>query len=607
MKFPPSAVIGFLPALVVLAASFEESCGFESRLSVTETQKVKIISCTGNATFTHTTSIVRTLVFYAHSPHVLVHKGYDGVVPTTVTFAPAGTDPGTIIIYTPTTAPTDIQRQEKGSPSIPTISHHSTISDTKHSKSTADPGPSIKAVFTSPATDSSTPSDPWPPTESITSGSQTIIPSSSFISTPETNSVPSLSITGSSHLSTSDLPLPSLFKPLLTSNFSSSNSPIPRPDSNCLIATLLEPVHPTNIPVPSSVSPLPSSLIPNSGSSRPNSVTSLPSLLKLLSSSIFPNSILPSLSSLDNLPSSVQPRSITKLAVLSAIPLSSVQPSQPSSIASSFIALSSVQPSQPSSVQPSQPSSVQPSSFQPSQPSSVQPSSVQPSQPSSVRPSSIAPSSTQSSILPSSSAPAPTPDVTCNNSGLEYALYEHNFRNSDFPAYSSLNVGYFHTRQPLFTGITERIGIPPGTNPSTPFRIYDNAPSRLYQFTAVNHRAFLYAPVTGTYTVTVPVSDDITLVWLGDKAISTWTRANADLEQNYNTVTGPEDTVVFTIQLQAGTYTPFRLLWANAQGRLAFIAQVQAPDGRIIVDGDGSDSSYFVRFACDMSNAGIPT
>ncbi|KAG7101612.1 hypothetical protein HYQ44_018742 [Verticillium longisporum] len=177
--------------------------------------------------------------------------------------------------------------------------------------------------------------------------------------------------------------------------------------------------------------------------------------------------------------------------------------------------------------------------------------------------------------------------------GLEYALYEHNFRNSDFPAYSSLNVGYFHTRQPLFTGITERIGIPPGTNPSTPFRIYDNAPSRLYQFTAVNHRAFLYAPVTGTYTVTVPVSDDITLVWLGDKAISTWTRANADLEQNYNTVTGPEDTVVFTIQLQAGTYTPFRLLWANAQGRLAFIAQVQAPDGRIIVDGDGSDSSYF--------------
>ncbi|KAH6701683.1 GLEYA domain-containing protein, partial [Verticillium dahliae] len=225
---------------------------------------------------------------------------------------------------------------------------------------------------------------------------------------------------------------------------------------------------------------------------------------------------------------------------------------------------------------------------------------------SSAKSAKLTPSSTQSSILPSSSAPAPTPDVTCNNSGLEYALYEHNFRNSDFPAYSSLNVGYFHTRQPLFTGITERIGIPPGTNPSTPFRIYDNAPSRLYQFTAVNHRAFLYAPVTGTYTVTVPVSDDITLVWLGDKAISTWTRANADLEQNYNTVTGPEDTVVFTIQLQAGTYTPFRLLWANAQGRLAFIAQVQAPDGRIIVDGDGSDSSYFVRFACDMSTPEYP-
>ncbi|EGY17222.1 uncharacterized protein VDAG_00904 [Verticillium dahliae VdLs.17] len=458
MKFSPSAVIGFLPALLVLAASFEESCGFESRLSVTETQNVKIISCTGNATFTHTTSIVRTLVFYAHSPHVLVHKGYDGVVPTTVTFAPAGTDPGTIIIYTPTTAPTDIQRQEKGSPSIPTISHHSTISDTKHSKSTADPGPSIKAVFTSPATDSSTPSDPWPPTESITSGSQTIIPS-----------------TKSAKLSSAQ-PSPTKPAELSTAKSAKLSSAKPSPTKPAELSTAKS--------------------------------TEL-STAKLSSAK----------------PSPTKPAELStaKSAKLSTAKLSTAKSAKLSSAKSAKLSTAKL-------------------------------------------------SSAKSAKL----------------------------------TYSSLNVGYFHTRQPLFTGITERIGIPPGTNPSTPFRIYDNAPSRLYQFTAVNHRAFLYAPVTGTYTVTVPVSDDITLVWLGDKAISTWTRANADLEQNYNTVTGPEDTVVFTIQLQAGTYTPFRLLWANAQGRLAFIAQVQAPDGRIIVDGDGSDSSYFVRFACDMSTPEYP-
>ncbi|RNJ54872.1 hypothetical protein D7B24_009337 [Verticillium nonalfalfae] len=176
-----------------------------------------------------------------------------------------------------------------------------------------------------------------------------------------------------------------------------------------------------------------------------------------------------------------------------------------------------------------------------------------------------------------------------------------------FPAFSSLDVNYFHITQPTFTGTTERIGIPPGTNPYfPPFSIYDDTPAQLYMFKAVNHRAFLYAPVTGTYTITVPDSDEITLVWLGDKAISTWTRANADLEQDFNTVDGPEETTVFRIELQAGTYTPFRLLWANAQGELSFIARVQEPGGRIIVDGDGSDSDFFVRFACDMSTPEYP-
>ncbi|KAM0278583.1 hypothetical protein ACHAQH_005057 [Verticillium albo-atrum] len=198
-------------------------------------------------------------------------------------------------------------------------------------------------------------------------------------------------------------------------------------------------------------------------------------------------------------------------------------------------------------------------------------------------------------------------DVSCNNRGLEYAIYEHQFYNSDFPTYSSLDVDYFHTTQPVFTGMRERIGHPPGTNRFfPPFSIYDDTPPRFYQFTAVNHRAFLYAPVTGTYKVTVPDWDDITLIWLGDKAISSWTRANADLEQDFNTVTSPTETTVFNIELVAGTYMPFLLLWANAQGELSFTAQITAPDGRVIVDGDGSDSDFLVRFACDMSTPEFP-
>ncbi|RBA14922.1 hypothetical protein FPRO05_13138 [Fusarium proliferatum] len=151
-------------------------------------------------------------------------------------------------------------------------------------------------------------------------------------------------------------------------------------------------------------------------------------------------------------------------------------------------------------------------------------------------------------------------------------------------------------------GETTRIGIPPGTASDTSFAIYDGSPSQLWQYKAVNHRAFLYAPETGDYTVTIPNSDEITLIWFGEKAIEGWTRANADLEQDYPGGTSK----TFTIHLTAGTYTPFRLLWANAQGDLNFIAEVQAPDGKVIVNGDGSDNKYFVRFACDESTPSFP-
>ncbi|KAM5387453.1 hypothetical protein ACJA88_001805 [Fusarium oxysporum] len=196
----------------------------------------------------------------------------------------------------------------------------------------------------------------------------------------------------------------------------------------------------------------------------------------------------------------------------------------------------------------------------------------------------------------------PTADQSCDNAGLEYAIYEHTFYNSDPPHFSSFDPTFFHTATPTFQGETTRIGIPPGTASDTSFAIYDDSPVQRFQYKAVNHQAFLYAPDTGDYKVTIPNSDEITLIWFGTKAISGWTRQNADLEQDYPGGTSKS----FTIHLTAGTYTPFRLLWANAQGDLNFIAEVQAPDGTVIVNGDGSNNRYFVRFACDESTPSFP-
>ncbi|KAF4490175.1 Agglutinin 2 [Fusarium agapanthi] len=133
-------------------------------------------------------------------------------------------------------------------------------------------------------------------------------------------------------------------------------------------------------------------------------------------------------------------------------------------------------------------------------------------------------------------------DQTCGNTALEYAIYTHNYYNSDPPNFSSFNAESFKSKLPSFTGITDRIGI--------------------------------------------PYCDEITLVWFGDKAMTSWTRSNADLEQGYSW--GPSASKTYKIQLTAGTYTPFRLLWANAQGDYGMIVTVTAPDGTAIVDGSGS-------------------
>jgi len=199
-------------------------------------------------------------------------------------------------------------------------------------------------------------------------------------------------------------------------------------------------------------------------------------------------------------------------------------------------------------------------------------------------------------------APLPTADQSCENGGLDYAIYEHRFYNSDAPRFSSFDATFFHTATPTYEGITERIGIQPGTDWTKPFTIYEGSPEQMWQYKAVDHRGFLFAPETGTYKVTVPNSDEITLVWFGDKAISGWTRANADLEQDYPGGTSR----TFEVDLEEGTYTPFRLLWANAQGELNFIAEVQAPGGQVIVNGDGADNAYLVRYACDGTTPEFP-
>lgn len=198
--------------------------------------------------------------------------------------------------------------------------------------------------------------------------------------------------------------------------------------------------------------------------------------------------------------------------------------------------------------------------------------------------------------------PVPSvPDQDCNNVGVDYAIQRHLFSNNDPPAFSSFDPTFFARNRPVFIGTTDRIGIQALGPYFVPFSIYADTPPRQMEFTAVNHQGYLYAPVTGDYSISIPSSDDITFVWVGSDAFQGWNRANADVEQNY-----AGNGIEAIIPLTAGTFTPFRVLWANAQTDYNFNFEVRDPDGRIVVNRDGIGSEILVRFACDGSTPAFP-
>lgn len=101
--------------------------------------------------------------------------------------------------------------------------------------------------------------------------------------------------------------------------------------------------------------------------------------------------------------------------------------------------------------------------------------------------------------------------------------------------------------------------------------------------------------MTGAFNFSIYGSDDITFVWLGPKAYTNYTRANSDMEQNFN---GLDKKYTFT--LQAGTYTPMRIITVNGQGPGVFNMKIVSPAGIQVLGPDtNSVSDYIVQQSCD--------
>lgn len=129
----------------------------------------------------------------------------------------------------------------------------------------------------------------------------------------------------------------------------------------------------------------------------------------------------------------------------------------------------------------------------------------------------------------------------------------------------------------------------------TELSIYGSSQTFNSEYFSLNHVGYIFAQVTGTYTFTLSNVDDIVFLWHGDKAISGWTRGNADVTAIYSVL----PTSSGTVDLVQGQYLPFRIVFGNAQGAIKFTVQLAAPDGTVILDSNTQDSKFLVQYSCD--------
>lgn len=225
-----------------------------------------------------------------------------------------------------------------------------------------------------------------------------------------------------------------------------------------------------------------------------------------------------------------------------------------------------------------------------------------------------------SSTSVSSNAPGAS---ATSNVGLQYGIWNNTARNPPpFPAdqrngYPAYNVTAFDNTTAVHVGTTNLVGFPltgSDAQPNQVFQIYDDAPRLRYNigFLTIIHRGFLFARQSGTYTFTSASSDDITFLWTGSKAVSGFTRANADIIQSYYATTNSQGQTVqqntpvsFSITLTQGQYLPIRIQWADAGPPGELNMNVTGPDGGFRIRR-GQALQDVVDAGCGGTNATTP-
>lgn len=194
----------------------------------------------------------------------------------------------------------------------------------------------------------------------------------------------------------------------------------------------------------------------------------------------------------------------------------------------------------------------------------------------------------------------PTPS-SCDNQGLQWAEYPNDQGDNNDATYSNFDAAVYKTQTPDVSGVTSTVG---GIDASggVAISIYGSSSSFYSDYFSLDHKGYLFAVATGTYTFTFSGVDDIAMLWLGPTAYAGWTRANANLVVPYHQGSGPGSGST-TIDLVEGQYLPIRVLFGQGQGSAVFQLSVAAPDGTVFLDSSTENSPYIVQYSCDGTTA----
>ncbi|OAQ61423.1 GLEYA adhesin domain-containing protein [Pochonia chlamydosporia 170] len=202
----------------------------------------------------------------------------------------------------------------------------------------------------------------------------------------------------------------------------------------------------------------------------------------------------------------------------------------------------------------------------------------------------IPPPPQTSSQKPTTTYTKACPTPSCQ-AGIENALFSNPFRGDETSNYTTFDPSYFKTAETLDTRIVDEV------------YVRDDGKNKTLANAALEYRAFLFACQDGEFRFNSPRSDDITIMWFGEKAYEGWTRDNADIIQFYYGENKPIDV---TRSIKAGTYYPIRVMWGNTGGAADLSLRIYAPDGRELFGHGHEGASYLTTEACDGSYEKYP-